>query len=239
MGEGVAGAGDVNGDGFADVIVGAAGTTRARSTRAPRSCSTAARRGSANGNPATAATPARARPDRGRAVRHERGGRRRREPRRLRRRDRRRRLATTRVRPTRARRSYSRAARRASRTATPRPPHAQLESDQAGGVLGASVAEAGDVERRRLCRRDRGGAGSTTRRSDEGRRSCSRGAGRDRGRQPHDGRGAARVGPGTRRSGPRVAGAGDVNGDGHPDVIVGATGLRRAARPTRARRSCS
>ena len=145
FGESVAGAGDVNGDGYADVIVGAGsydagqtnegaafvfhGSASGVARRHARERGRAARIGSGE-----------------RAARLQRGGRRRRERRWLCRRDRRRAVRYSNGPEQRGRGvRLPRRRSRASGTATPANADTLLESNQAGAGLAGSVAGAGDV----------------------------------------------------------------------------------------------
>ena len=106
---------------------------------------------------------------------------------------------------------------------TPATAHAQLESDQSQRVAGPQRRVGRRRQRRRLRRRDRRRArlrrGADRRR---GRLRVPRLRRRHRRRQPGDGPCAARVRSGQAQLGASVASAGDVNGDGFADVIVGA-----------------
>ena len=112
----VATAGDVNGDGYADVIVGAEPSTTARPTKGGPSSTTARPPGSRR-SPAWTAESDQAE----RLLRQLGGDGRRRERRRLRRRDRRRLRSTTTARPTRAAPSSTTARRAGSSRRRPGP----------------------------------------------------------------------------------------------------------------------
>ena len=138
----VAGAGDVNGDGYADVIVGApsydAGADRrGRGLRVPRQRVGHRERQSRDGGARSSS-----RTRRTRSFGCERGRRGRRERRRLRRRDRRRTVLRRGPERTRARRSSSSAAPPGIASGNPATAAAQLESNQASAQLGISVGAA-------------------------------------------------------------------------------------------------
>ena len=130
LGISVAGAGDVNGDGYADVIVGAPSYDAGQTDEGAAFVFLGSATGIADASPRPRRrSSSRTRPSA--QLRRERGGRRRRERRRLRRRDRRR--AGLRRGPDRRGRGVRvpRQRHRASRTAIPRRAAAQLESNQA------------------------------------------------------------------------------------------------------------
>ena len=230
--------GDVNGDGYADVIVGAQLYDDGQADEGAAFVFLGSARASRTAIPATAAAQLESdQADAQLGCSVASAGRR--ERRRLRRRDRGRPALRRRPEPTKARRSCSSGARRASPTATPRPRPRSSSRTQADAQSRRERRVGGRRERRRLRRRDRGRRFYDAGQTDEGAAFVFLGQRvGHRGRQPRDRGGAARVEPGRRAARLSVASAGDVNGDGYADVIVGAA-LRRRRRRRGRRRSCS
>ena len=227
LGFAVSGAGDVNGDGFADVIVGAYRYDAGQSNEGAAFVFL----GSAGGHPARMGKSL----HRARAARVEPGRRaagllclrrRRRQRRRLRRRDRRR--PTLRRGPNQRGRGLRVPGQRHGHRGweDPSTAHALLQSNQTGASLGWSVIWRRGRQRRRLRRRDRRRLSTTrmttTRPSVRQRHGSSPQGWEDplhlRTAQLEANQRAARL-PTSCLSG---SGAGDVNGDGFADVIVGA-----------------
>ncbi len=205
-------AGDVNGDGFADVIVGAYSFDNGQTDEGRAFVY----RGSAGGLATTAAWTAES--DQGGAqlgvCGGDGGGR---ERRRLRGRHRRRVLLRQRPDRRGARVRLPRLGGGRSRTAAAW----TAESDQAGAVLRRLGGDGGRRERRRLRRRHRRGRPTTTTaRPTRGGRSSTTARRRGSRRPPAW---TAEGDQADAQFGCSVATAGDVNGDGYADVIVGAT----------------
>ena len=154
MGWSVSGAGDVNGDGYADVIVGAHCYDAGETNEGAAFVFLGGASGITGTDPSNAhATLQSNQADAYMGVQRLGGGRRQR--RRLRRRDRRRTLPTTRARRTRGPPSSSWAAPSGITGTDPSNAHATLQSNQAERADGLERLGGGRRQRRRLRRRDR------------------------------------------------------------------------------------